>query len=266
MKKNKTIPIKTVVYQNELTDDFVKVNKQPPKIDENYKYYHKNIFWKIARFITYRCIAMPIGYFLLKIGFKHKIKNKKVLKQLKNTGYFLYANHTQEIADAFIPTFATFPKGVYVIIHPNNLCLPGLGKFLPLLGGLPLPDTLGAMRNFKDAINKHIKNKKCITIYPEAHVWNYYTGIRNFPSTSFRYPVELNVPSYAMTTTYQQTKPNKKPKVITYLDGPFYPNQSLTTKEQIEDLRNQVYLAMLNRSKLSNCEYIKYVKGEKTND
>lgn len=264
--KNKQIPIKTVVYYDELKDEFSSSNITPKKIDENYKYYHKNIFWHFARFIIYRCIAMPIGYFLLKFGLKHKIKNRKVIKQTKKSGCFLFANHTQQVGDAFIPTFVSFPKSVYVVVHADNVSLPVIGKAVPLLGALPLPDTLGAMRNFKDAINKHVKNKKCITIYPEAHIWPYYTGIRNFPPTSFRYPVELNVPSYAMTTTYQQTKPNKKPKAITYLDGPFYPNEKLSVKEQIQDLRDRVYNAMLERSKLSNCEYIKYVKGEKTND
>lgn len=264
--KNKQVPIKTITYFDEINDDFVKLDKTPPKIDENYKYIHKNIFWRISRFICYRCIAMPIGYFILKIGLKNKIKNRKVLKEVKKTGYFLYANHTQEVGDAFLPTFAVRPKGVFVVIHPNNFLLPGLGKALPLLGGIPLPDTLGAMRNFKSAISQIIENKKCITIYPEAHVWNYYTKIRNFPATSFRYPVELNKPCFCMTTTYQKSKRSKKPKTITFVDGPFYPNESLPLKERIQDLRDRVFNCMQERSSQSNYEYIKYVKGEKTND
>ena len=44
---------KILYYENELEDDFAvnNGNIQKVKIDENYKYIHKNIFWKIGAFI-----------------------------------------------------------------------------------------------------------------------------------------------------------------------------------------------------------------------
>ena len=48
--------------------------------------------------------------------------------------------------------------------------------------------------------------------------------------------------------------------MVTYLDGPFYADKELDLKEQEQNLRNQVYEKMLERSKLNNVEIIKYIK------
>lgn len=50
--------------------------------------------------------------------------------------------------------------------------------------------------------------------------------------------------------------------MISYIDGPFYPNKELKPKEAQEELRNKVYEKMLERSKNSNVEVIQYIKKE----
>ena len=64
----------------------------------------------------------------------------------------------------------------------------------------------------------------------------------------------------------KKVKNRKKPKIVIYVDGPFYPDRSLSEKEQQETLRNEIYNCMLERSKNSNFEYVKYVQKEITND
>ena len=54
--------------------------------------------------------------------------------------------------------------------------------------------------------------------------------------------------------------------MTTYVDGPFFPNKELSKPQQRQDLRDQVYNQMVERSKLSNLELIKYVKKEEQND
>ena len=64
-----------------------------------------------------------------------------------------------------------------------------------------------------------------------------------------------------MTNTYQAHGKNKeKIKIVTYIDGPFYPNNELSKKEAQKELRDKIYNKMVERSKNSNVEYIKYVK------
>ena len=65
-----------------------------------------------------------------------------------------------------------------------------------------------------------------------------------------------------MTNTYQERK-NGKVKITAYIDGPFFPKDGLSLQEQKHDLRNQVYNCMVERSKNSNIEVIKYKKIDK---
>lgn len=248
---------RVIYYNDELNDEFSKAQIEPIKIDEKYEYVPKNIFWKTGHFFVYRFLATPFAFIYTKIAFLLKVKNKKVLKKAKN-GYFIYANHTQEFADAFIPSVVTFPKRAYVIVHPNNVSMKGLKTLIPLLGALPLPDDFAAAKNFMNAIKLRCRQKKAIVIYPEAHIWPFFNGIRNFKSESFKYPIIFDKPVFAFTNVYKKRKHGKKPKIIAYVDGPFYPDESLNKRENEIFLRNCVYNAMKERSAQSDIEYIKY--------
>ena len=258
----KALPIKTVYYTDERNDEFAGDNITPKVIDENYIYIDSSFRWRVCRFISYRLIAMPIAFCYCKIALHSTFKNRELLKSVKDTGCFVYANHTQQIGDPFLPNLMLFPRSVYMIVHPNNVSMPVLGRITPYLGALPLPANLKAMRSFKDAIRIRIEQKNIIMVYPEAHIWPYYTGIRNFPATSMKYPVELGVPSFAMTPTYRKRRFGSKPRTVTYLDGPFYPNENLPPRARAQALRDQIYEAMVERSRESDCEYIRYVKKE----
>ena len=138
-----------------------------------------------------------------------------------------------------------------------------LGNVVEMLGAIPIPSNIKAMKNFLETIEKRIKQGYSITIFPEAHIWPYYTKIRPFKSVSFKYPVKLKTPTFCMTNTYQNYgKHNDKIKIVSYIDGPFFPDENLNEKEQQENLRNKVYNAMVERSKNSNIEYIEYKKKE----
>ena len=108
-----------------------------------------------------------------------------------------------------------------------------------------------------------LKKNNPIVVYPEAHLWPYYTQIRNFPATSFRFPVKYNKPVFTFTTVYLKHKKQTKPKIEIYVDGPFYPNQNLSDKDAQKELRNKVFDALNKRAQLSNYEHVKYVKRSK---
>ena len=245
------------------TDEFSEVLKSdtvPKKITRSYPYIPKSKVWKIKRFIAYRLIATPLAFLYSKIYLRQSVKNKKLLGAAGEHGFFLYINHTQEIGDAVMPHVAIFPRSAYTVVHPSNLSLPAVGRFTPLLGALPTPDSLSGLRPFSEAIAKRHGENSVIVIYPEAHVWPYYTGIRNFPSTAMRYPVELSSPSFTMTNVYKKSKWIKRPRIISYIDGPFYPDESLSKKEAAEKLRDEIYDKMKERAAESDCEYVKYVQ------
>ena len=253
---------KVFYYKDELNDEFSKAKIIPKKIDENYKYIHKNVIWNACAFLLQNVISVPIKYLYAKIKLKIKYVGKEKIKSYKKEGYFIYGNHTQSFADTFLISNAIYPKINYLIVNPENVSMKFLGNVVQMLGAIPIPSSKEAMKNFLNAIEERIKKGNSITIFPEAHIWPYYTKIRPFKSVSFKYPVKLEKPAFCMTNTYQSYgKNNKKVKIVAYIDGPFFPDEGLTAKEQQENLRNKIYNCMVERSKNSNIEVIKYVSS-----
>ena len=252
---------KVIYYEDELNDEFSSAKITPRVIDENYKYKH-NFLWDFCSWIFQNILSMPIKIGYAKFKFKIKYIGKEKIKKYKKEGYFVYVNHTQQFADTLIPSIPIYPKRNFFIVNPENISVKPFGPIIEMLGALPVPGNKGAMKNFLNEINKKIEKNYSITIYPEAHIWPYYTKIRPFKSVSFKYPIELKKPTFCMTNTYQSYgKNNDKLKIVTYIDGPFFANEKLSIKEQKEELRNKVYETMKKRSKNNNFEYIKYIKN-----
>ena len=262
MKQEKNTSKRIMYYRDDKNDEFSTAQITPKRIDGNYRYDRTTGWRGIARFFWYRVVAMPVAFVYLKCRFGHKIIGRAAIKKARREGVFVYGNHTQIIADALIPTFVRFPGDAFVIVHPNNVSMPYLGRINPYLGALPLPDDLDATRNFMREVEKKIEKNKAVFIYPEAHIWPYYTGIRPFGEESFLYPVKHRTPVFCFTNTYQKRRFGKHPRLVTYVDGPFYPDESLPRGARRQKLRDEVYNCMIQRSKLSTVEWITYQKAE----
>ncbi len=248
---------KRIIYYKDVhNDEFSDAVIEPIPIDENYRYVRDGMYGRFLHVFWYRIIAIPLATLYLKLWFGHRIVRKQDARPQKGTPFFLYGNHTHFLADALIPTMVSLPHEAFVIVHPNNVSMPFLGKITPYLGALPLPDTPAAAKNFTKAVGQRIKEGRCVTIYPEAHIWPFYTDIRPFKELSFRYPVKQNCATYCFTNTYQKRKWRKTPRIVTYVDGPFYPKEG---EEPKESLRNQVYEAMKERAKENTVSVIEYI-------
>ena len=249
-------------YKDELNDEFSGANIIPRVIDKNYKYIHKNPLWDFCSFLMQNLLSMPIKVLYGKLKFRIKYVGKEKLKQYKKDGYFVYVNHTQVFGDVFIPSLPVYPKRNHFIVNPENVSMKVLGNSIQLFGAIPIPNKKDGIKNFLEAIKYHIGRNHSITIYPEAHIWPYYTKIRPFKAVSFKYPVELRKATYCMTNTYQSYGKNKdKVRIITYIDGPFFFFFNLSLKEQKQDLSDKVYNCMCERSKKSNIEVVRYISN-----
>lgn len=253
---------KIIYYSDEQNDEFSDAVIKARKIDGDYVYDKKGWSYNAARFFLYRVIAAPLAFIYVKFSLRQRTVGREKLKPFRKNGVFIYGNHTQQIGDPLIPNVFCFPKRVSFIVHPNNVSMPVLGRLTPSLGAIPLPDTLEARRNFTACVEGRIEKGDAVVIYPEAHIWPYYTKIRPFGDDPFIYPARSGAPVFCFTNTYKKTRFRKKPATVTYIDGPFYPDTSLSPRERRRALRNEVYFAMCERAKLSDVEYIKYVKKE----
>lgn len=250
--------MRTYQYK-ELTDDVVETADQNFSLPDDYEIFPVTNGKKIWNVVA-RWLAAGFGWIYSRLILHVHVVGKEKLKKV-NGGYFVYSNHTQPIGDAFDP-ITIFPvMKYYAIAGQANWGIPFIGKYLLPYGGLPVGTDLKQSAKLIKAIKKVIREKKgVIVIYPEAHVWPYYTEIRPFSDTSMHFPVQLKAPSFTATSTYQHSKFFKRPKMTIYIDGPFYPDPSLSKKEAQAKLHNEICNSLTNRARLSKYKYYNYQK------
>lgn len=263
MKKNK----KVVYYQDEKNDDFFNMNKEDLKqvdVDRNYNYLPKSFVFKFLSFIFYYIIALPLLTVANLVLFRTRTKGRKNIKNLKNQGFFVYANHTN-YKDAWVTpiSVARFRKN-YVIAEKTAVRIRFVGQLVKAGGGLPVADTPTGLKNLSKAIETIINKKQIVTIFPEAHIWPYYTGVRPFPSTSFRFAAKTGAPAVPVAIAYKQKwflGDIRKPRQVVYIGKPVFPKPELSVKENAEYLNQQCHeFIRVTLEAESTYSYVEYVK------
>lgn len=251
---------KIFYYKDELNDDFGQLQFKQTEI-KNHKY-KKNFIFKFFSSILYFIIAKPLVFIYTKIIFLQSFKNKKILRKEKG-GAFFYINHTSAQYDATIPSMFKLFKMNYVIVQKSSVKMPIVGRLVELLGGVPLSSNLEQAKDFYSFIFDTVKDKKTITFYPEAHVWPFYNGVRNYSDASFYFPAKTGNPVYAITNCLKKRKLSHLPRVTTFIDGPFYKKDNLSIKENMAYLKDECLNAMMKRIKENTTyDYYKYIKIE----
>ncbi len=249
-------------YTDPVNDDFAPNNIEQKPLPVDYEYISHSFLRRCWDFFIYHFVAVPIVWVYQKVVYGERIVGKKAVRAYLKKGFFLYGNHTRSAGDAFTPTLITFPRKANIIINPDGVSIPFVRHLVKSLGGFPIPNKLDGMRNFHSSLMK-LAEDNCVTIYPEAHIWPMYTGIRPFKSVSFKYPAEAGKPVFTFTVTYRKRFLRKIPGTTVYIDGPFFPDSSLSLHENREMLRNKAYEAMCERSKKSTYEYNTYICDSK---
>ena len=248
---------KTFYYTDELTDDFAETVKNLQPLPDDYAYIHDVWYEKLLGFIAYRLLLTPFAWVYVKLKFGHKFVRAKEWKKLKE-GHFIYSTHTLPLADVFLPSLITLKRKTYLMAGAQANSLKRLLGVMRSIGSIPLTGNPAKNREMLRCVKTRLAQGASITIFPEAHVWPLYTKIRPYPATSFKYAVMCNAPVLAMTNCFQKRKFRKTPKVITFIDGPFYPDPNLDKRERAEDLHRRVYETMQKRA----AEYSTYSAHE----
>ncbi len=256
---------RTIYWKDEINDDFDEVGLKRPQVPENYHYKRTNPINNFFSAILYYLIAKPwLALYLWLKGVK--VVGKKNIRKLHGQGAFIFANHVA-ITDAFkYPSYVFFAhKRVNIIGYPDTLTMPIVRNLARALGYLPLPMP-GDIRNMValvDSMKFYIEKKQYILIFPEAHIWPYYTKIRNFHSGSFNYPAKLEAPVLPIVTTWRKSKLSRHPKQTIYILEPIFPNIEKSSSENKEYLYEATLAAMKKCADEANqYEYIKYIKVE----
>ncbi len=254
-------PEKTVWYRDPLHDDFAatkdKIRRR--QVDGSYRYRRRGMLYRLFAFLLFHGFVRPVTVIWLLAVHGVRVRGRKALRGLKGR-YFLYGNHTQNVADAFLPSLISFPRKCQIITGPETVSIPFVRFLTPLLGAIPLPDTLKGAEHFSRAIGETVTAGRPVAVYPEAHIWPYCTFIRPFPDDSFSYPVKHRCPAVPFTVTYRRRKlfRNAPPCLTVTVGKPEYPDPSLPPRAARRDLRDRVYGQMTEAAAGENAAYIVY--------
>ncbi len=259
-------PKRVIYYRDAANEDYAGTNIDTKSVGADFPFAPIGVIWKFFAFIAYYVIAIPIVFFICYVLCGFRVKNRKAIRKIRKGGFFLYANHSH-FTDAFLAPIVAYPKRAYVIVGPDTVSIKGLRNFVQMVGAIPIPDVFSGMPSFLNAIRLRTEEKCCVSVFPEAHMWNYCTFLRPFKSGSFRYPVHLVVPSVAVAVTYQQRKLPffKKPKRTVFISDPFFPDETLSPKEAQRKLQNEVETFLRDKLETySTYKYFDYRKADET--
>ena len=250
---------RVIYYSDEQLDDFAGTNIAQKNVGKGFPFLREGLLWRILSFFAYYIVAMPLAFIITKVWLGLRLENLRSLRGIRG-GFFLYGNHTRDL-DALIPALCAFPRRAYVVANPDAVSIPGLRNIVLLLGCIPIPNDREAMPEFMEAVRRRGQEGGCIAIFPEAHVWPFYTGIRRFGPVSFHYPAREGLPAVAMCTRYRRRLFGLLPPAMTVtFSEPMEPDMSLPLPKRKEELRDRVYSFMCRKSsEPGNEEWIKYV-------
>ena len=252
-------PRKTVYYTDPLHDDFAGTRvKEPLSIDGDFPFVRRGPGWQLLTFLS-RSVAFPLVWLGNRLWYGVRIRNRKALRGLKE-GFFLYGNHTQAFPNATCPSLLAFPHRAYVLANPDAVSIPYLRNLVQMLGALPVPDTLAGQRAFIRALEELTRQRAVIAIYPEAHIWPYYVGVRPFPDASFAYPVRCGRPVVACAVTYRKRRLLRflPPALTLTLSDPLFPDPEAPPGRERVRLHREVYRFLTEMSEHNEVEYIHY--------
>jgi len=191
-----------IVITDEGSDDFgVAAERVSPRIiDDRYPYQHRNPLWHLAAGLVYYVLLPPVAFVL---AFVHgvRVRGRRHLREAG--GCYLYGNHSNWF-DVFLPMILAFPRRASIVSGAAALSIPFVRHLVPMLGAIPLNTTPDGKAAFRTALDVAVRRGCPVAIFPEAHEWPFYNGIRPFSSHSFTYPVRTDVPVVPYVVTYRR--------------------------------------------------------------
>lgn len=214
------------------------------------KFVKKSRLFKFCSNLFYYLIALPCLYIYEKTVYGLKIRGKRNVRKVRKTGAVSVSNHVH-LLDCAKNAIAMYPRHVIFTALPSNFEIPVAGKLLTMLGSMPVPDKIADVKVFLNEVKKLVKIKKRIVhIYPEAHLINYYAGIRSFEKGAFTIACDAQVPILPLVISWRERRGlfklflKNKPLPTISIGKPIYPNLSLMAKDQIKDLSERTRKAM----------------------
>ena len=219
--------------------------------DETYPFLDKSLKFKFFHtliYLTAWLVAFPLNRlrFGLRIEGREKIRrNRKLFKG----GVMTVCNHVHRwdmvcvlqamrYRTAWIPMYA----------EPFN----GKDGFkMKYVGGLPIPDNFGGLREFNRALDTLHERGKWIHVFPESCSWKFYAPLRPFRTGTFNLACKYSLPVIPMIITFRPRTGWRRffgkgePLLTIHVGDPIIPNPEAPRKEEAKRIRDLSHATML---------------------
>lgn len=216
------------------------------EIDENYKFVNESLLFNVVSILLY-IIALPLLWIYNKVMYNFKIHGRENLSNIE-TGKITVSNHVHPM-DCTMNAIANAPYSLYFPTLKSNFEIPVIRHIIKLLHAFPIPEGISSKERFFGTISYLLDNDETVHFYPEGSLWPYYKELRKFKNGAFKIASEKNVPIVPMV--YKFVEPygirkmiKKRPFIELHVLEAVYPNNELSKRERVEDLKQRVYSNM----------------------
>jgi 1-acyl-sn-glycerol-3-phosphate acyltransferase len=218
-----------------------------PVVDESYPFLDKSWAFRFWSALLYLGIFVLV-FILSPVRFGLRIEGRKILKKhrgLLRNGAMTVANHTLRW-DLLMVLQAVRFRRLYVPVWKENLAGPDR-DLIRLVGGIPVPASIHAMKKFNQAFDELHQKKKWLHVFPEGSKWDYYHYIRPFKKGMFTMAYNYRLPVIPMAFSYRESRGLYRllkkgyPLITLRIGEPILPDFSKPRREAVSLLRAQVH-------------------------
>ncbi len=215
-------------------------------LDENYPYLQKGFPWFVQRataVVLYNCVLSWLVRLTHGLRIYGRENLRKYKKELKD-GAITICNHVFKW-DTICISIALRNRKFYFPAWAGNLVGPD-GPLIRMAGGIPIPESIKAMKAFKAAMEEVFETKTWVHYFPEAAMWYFYPDIRPFKKSAFQQAVKYNRPIVPMAYSFRPRKGitklfTKNPCADLHIGEPLFPDPSLTPVAAAKKLQEDAY-------------------------
>lgn len=194
-------------------------------------------------------IAWTVEFFL----YRHSVHGRYQLKKLRKTHKkaLIVSNHTTPL-DPVLMCTAVWPKPIWHTLLEATVCTPFLGTLIQLLGGMPVPSGRNSVDRFLTYIDKALKERPYLHIYPEGECYIQNQEVNRFHQGAFLASMKYNLPIIPIATVFTEPKTilgwkSPRPRATLYILDPIFPDQFTNAKEYAEFARQKIQAEIYKR-------------------
>lgn len=186
-------------------------DRRPPRIPRNG-----------FRRLLYQSLVRPRARLFLTRRYRWQCKDARALRGLRQHGVFLYGNRTGTVLDALVPACLT-DKPVLVPAPRDEI-----SRHRPLArycSAVETPASPRAVPAFLARLEKQTVTRGAVAVLLTA----------SCGEAPFLYPVRFDEPSFVFYTRLSDGG-DRRPRAVTRVAGPFYPDMRLSYRARLHDL------------------------------